>query len=493
MTAPLLTRAALAASRGGSPRTAAATPTPPPPRLVHLGLGAFHRAHQAWYTARAADSADWGVVAFGGRAPRSTTADTDVPALLAAQDGLFTLVERGGAGDELTIVDSIVASHPGPRTDLLNAAVADARTAVVTLTVTEAGYRATPAGEIDLDDDGVRADLALLRAGFAAGVADGVTGATTTPGRLLAALEHRRRAGAGPIALVPCDNLPGNGALLRTSLLTLAQAAGSGVLADWITGEVAFVSTSVDRITPRAQDDLSALVERETGWRDAVPVVTEPFSDWVLAGDFPAGRPAWETSGARVLTDARALEAFENRKLWLLNGAHSLLAYAGLLAGRASVAEAVTDPALLAPVRAWWSEAARHLPAALHADAYAAQLLSRFRNHRVEHRLLQISADGSAKLRVRIVPVLLAETAAGREAVGAETAVAAWVAAHLRELPLVDAAGEAVAAARAAADPVGALLALVGLDDGALRDRAGLADRIRERVRVLVESARPVT
>lgn len=489
MTARQLTRAALAASRGRS--SSAVIPTPPPPRLVHLGLGAFHRAHQAWYTARAADAADWGVVAFGGRAPRS--AATDVPALLAAQDGLFTLVERGGESDAFTIVDSIVATHPGPRTDLLNAAVADARTAVVTLTVTEAGYRATPAGEIDLADDGVRADLALLREGLAAGDgtgAVGVTGATTTPGRLLAALEHRRRAGAGAIALVPCDNLPGNGSLLRTSLLTLAQAAGSGALADWIAGEVAFVSTSVDRITPRVQDDLSALVAAETGWLDAVPVVTEPFSDWALAGDFPAGRPAWETSGARVLSDAGDLEAFENRKLWLLNGAHSLLAYAGLLAGRASVAEAVADPALLAPVRAWWSEAARHLPAALDADTYAAQLLGRFRNHRVEHRLLQISADGSAKIRVRIVPVLLAETAAGREAVGAETAVAAWIAAHLRDLPLVDAADEAVAAARAAADPVGALLGLVGLDDGALRDRAGLADRIRERVRVLVESPR---
>ncbi|PWD52525.1 oxidoreductase [Serinibacter arcticus] len=456
-----------------------------PPRLVHLGLGAFHRAHQAWYTARADDAAEWGIVAFGGRAPRP--GDLDVPAALARQDGLYTLVERSEDGDAFTVVDSIVAAHPGPRTDLINAHLADPRTAVVTLTITEAGYRLAPDGGPDLADPALLADLARLREASAVDDPAALTGATTAPGRLLAGLEARRRAGAGPIALVPCDNLPGNGALLRGGLLALAAEVDAGghhgSLASWLADHASVISTSVDRITPRAEPDLAETVRRATGRSDAVPVVTEPFSDWVLEGEFPAGRPAWEAAGALVVDD---VEPFESRKLWLLNGAHSLLAYAGLLADHVTVAQAIEDPTLRRAVEGWWSEAARHLPADLDAAAYSRALLARFRNHRVEHRLAQISADGSAKIRLRILPVLRAEADAGRAAPGAELAVAAWVAAHRRGLPLVDAAGDDVARACSAAEPVEALLAML---DPALFAGTPVGARVRDGVRRLVGAA----
>lgn len=402
--------------------------TAPPVRIVHLGLGAFHRAHQAWYTARADERGEWGIAAFTGRSPTAA-------AELAPQDGLFTLVERSADGDAFAIIPSIAEARDGA--DLIRFAelMADSSVAIVTLTITEAGYRLDAAGRVDRQDPQVVADLARLAALTSDELPTAGDGAPETSlGRLVLGLEARRRSGAGPIAVVPCDNMPGNGALVGAAVAELATEAGPP-LAEWIERNVSFVSTSVDRITPRTTPEDLDLVARQTGWRDAAAVVTEPFSDWVLSGAFPAGRPRWERAGARFVED---IEPFERRKLWLLNGAHSLLAYSGLLRGHVTVADAIADPQCREWVSELWEEDARHLPEEqLDLPAYCAALLERFGNRRIAHRLEQIGTDGVAKLRVRFPEVVLAERRAGRDAAGAVRALGSWAALVLsgRRLP----------------------------------------------------------
>ncbi|NUS36761.1 MAG: mannitol dehydrogenase family protein, partial [Pseudarthrobacter sp.] len=255
--------------------------------------------------------------------------------------------------------------------------------------------------------------------------ASGETGVPGTPlGRLVLALARRRDSGGGPLAVVSCDNLSLNGVVARRAVLGLAGGWGGG-LAEWIGANVSFVSTSVDRITPRTTDADIAEVAERCGYRDNSPVVAEPFRNWVLSGDFPAGRPRWEEAGAVVVDD---IEPYENRKLWLLNGAHSMLAYAGQLRGHATVADALADPACRKAVEDFWDEAARHLPGeGLDIPAYRQALLERFGNARIAHRLAQIAADGTTKLRMRAVPALLAERADGRSGSASALMIAAWL------------------------------------------------------------------
>jgi fructuronate reductase len=381
----------------------------PPERIVHLGLGAFHRAHQAWYTDRAADAADWGIVAFTGRS-------AGLAERLTAQQGAFTLVERAPDGDRCTTIGSIVRAVPGADVDSFVRAVAHPRTAILTLTVTEAAYRLAPGGGPDLSDEAVRADLDH----FPVRGEHPAVAPRTVLGRTLLGLEARRRADAGPLAIVPCDNLAANGEAVRLALETLAEQV-SPVLRDWLAAGVSVVSTSVDRITPRVTGQEILRVEETTGLRDEAPVVTEPFADWVLCGDFPSGRPAWESAGARFTDD---IGPWENRKLWLLNGAHTLLAAVGPRRGHTCVAQAFTDPACRIEVEALWDEATRHLPD-LEIDEYRKALAERFTNPRIEHHLAQIAEDALTKLRLRIVPVARLERAAGRPATGCASAIAA--------------------------------------------------------------------
>ncbi len=191
---------------------------------------------------------------------------------------------------------------------------------------------------------------------------------TTAPAKLVAGLDARRRAGGGPIAIVSCDNLPANGAATREVVIEFAELIDPG-LAQWITEAVSFPNSMVDRITPRPDAELSALVKAATGADDDCPVVTEPFSEWVISGAFPAGRPQWDQAGVTFTDD---IEPHERRKLLLLNGAHSLLAYSGLARGHATVSEAIADPTCRAQVESWWDEAR---PFVGRPDEAAARLL----------------------------------------------------------------------------------------------------------------------
>ena len=385
-----------------------------PVRIVHLGLGNFFRAHEAWYTDRAPDAAEWGIAAFTGRS-------TELASALTGQDGLYTLITRSADGDSTHVLASVSRAHAGGDTEAWLGYLGDPRVGVVTLTVTEAGYVRGPDGRLDAARPEVKADLAALRADPRAAV-------RTTPARLVAGLAVRRAADAGPLAVVSCDNLPHNGAVTATVVADFARLLDPD-LATWISDNISFVTTMVDRITPATTPDDVESAARLTGRADAAPVVTEPYSEWVLAGEFPAGRPAWDAAGARIVTD---IAPFEERKLWLLNGAHSLLAYAGSARGHTTIAEAVTDPMCRNWVEEWWTEASRHLtlPAA-DVAAYRDALIDRFGNARIRHLLAQIAADGSQKIPVRILPAIRGERAAGRLPTGGLRVVAAWIN-HLR-------------------------------------------------------------
>jgi fructuronate reductase len=443
--------------------------------MLHLGLGSFFRAHPSWYTDHAPDAADWGIAAFTGRGSQPL-ADA-----LNAQDGLYTLVSRGSEADAAEVVGCLSAAHPAADHEGWLRSFASPDLAVVTITVTEGGYLRGPGGGLDTSRPEVTADIEALRTSLAAEV-------STAPARLVAGLAARRLAEAGPVAVVPCDNVQENGAMAARVLTELAGLVDQG-LSDWMWRSVSVVTTVVDRITPRPVPDDSRAALAGTGFEDRCPVVTEPFAEWVLSGTFPAGRPRWEECGARFTADAGP---FERRKLWLLNGAHSLLAYAGSILGHATMAEAAADDTCRGWLEDWWAVAAGHLdrPAGETA-AYQRALLGRFGNGRINDQLARIAADGSQKLPVRILPVLRAERAAGRLPPAATLILAAWVC-HLRGFgaPVNDVrAGEIVPlAAGPLATAVPCLLRYLDPDVG--EDRQ-LAELVTDQCEQLVRGAGP--
>jgi fructuronate reductase len=419
-------------------------------RIVHIGLGAFHRAHQAWFTSQVDTDKAWGITAFTGRSAKAAEE-------LAPQDGLFTLITRAEDGDKFEVIDSIIRAEDGNDTEAFIAAITDELTAIVSLTITEAGYGMDAAGHVDT----VNPPVALQRLAYA--------------------LNSRRMQNGQPIAVVSCDNMPSNGALLQVAITDLFESFGAEAKA-WLASQVSFVTTSIDRITPKTTEADIALVKAATGWDDASPVITEPFKDWVLEGEFPLGRPAWQNAGAKFVDN---IEPFENRKLWLLNGSHSLLAYAGSLRGHETVAEAIADEVCLGWVEGFWNEAVNHLPAAdLDLVAYREALLARYRNSRIAHRLAQIAMDGSTKLRVRIAPTAKAELAAGREAQASAVAIGAWVEFVLAKQGVVEDSQAAAILSLAEAGGADLPNKLVALIDGELAENASFMDLVLNRAKV---------
>jgi fructuronate reductase len=430
----------------------------PVANMIHIGIGAFFRAHQAWYTHVAEPEGNWGYVAFTGRS-------SEVADQLAPQNGLYTLVTRGADGDSFEVINSLARVEDGSDLQRLTSAVVYPDTALVTLTITEAGYCLNPDGTL-LDGPAL---IESLKNGSP-------TNALT---RLAWVLNQRRLSNGKGLALVPCDNIPANGRLLRGAMEQLFDAFDDDARS-WLAENISFVSTSIDRITPKTTDADLATVEAGIGFEDASPVVTEPFRDWVLEGPFPLGRPAWERAGAKFVDH---IEPFENRKLWLLNGSHSLLAYLGQLRGHATVDQAIADPVCLDAVKDFWDEAERTLDNPdLGIAEYRRALLERYRNPRIAHQLSQIAIDGATKVRVRIIPTLRAELGAGRSADGAIGVVASWIAFVLDTPELKDARRADIDSARAGGDPSKVIPALLAILDGELANNSKLVAAISDRV-----------
>jgi fructuronate reductase len=379
--------------------------------IVHLGCGAFHRAHQAAYTQAAIERSgdtSWGIAGASLQSP-------DVPGRLAPQDGLFTLIERGPEADRCRVIGALsrVLFAPGERAALLDLIAAPA-TRIVSLTVTEKGYCHAPAtGRLDPAHPGIARDLADPAA------------AATAPGLLVAGLARRRALGGAPLSVLCCDNLPDNGATVRRIALDFAERV-EPALARWIEREIAFPGTMVDRIVPQATAEDRAVAEAALGLADEAPVAAEPFTQWAIEDRFAAGRPAWDLAGAELVA---AVKPYEDMKLRLLNASHSALAYLGYLLGAAHIAEAVRIPALAAFVDRLMGEnaATLALPPGHDVEGYRRALFERWRNPRIRHRTWQIAMDGSQKLPQRLLAPARANLAAGRPVAMAALAVAAWM------------------------------------------------------------------
>lgn len=379
--------------------------------IVHLGVGAFHRAHQAVYTddALARSGGEWMIT---GISPRSC----DVADALNPQSGLYTVLVRGREGISARIVGSIATVLAAPRepAQVLDALAAPS-TRIVSLTVTEKGYDFDPAsGGLDRTRPEIIADLATPAR------------PTSVVGYLVAGLVRRRARGAPGLTVLSCDNLPGNGELVRRLVLEFARELDRD-LADWIAETVRFPSTMVDRITPATSDETLAEAERATGRVDKAAVETEAFSQWVIEDDFAAGRPDWEAGGALFVA---SIAPYEKMKLRMLNGAHSMIAYAGFLAGHEHVRDAMAHGAMRLLVERHLRDAARTLepvPGIALPD-YAARLMERFTNPAIAHRTEQIAMDGSQKLPQRIFEPALAAYEAGWSLDSYAFATAMWIA-----------------------------------------------------------------
>lgn len=376
--------------------------------IVHLGIGAFHRAHQAAMTdtALAIRGGDWRITGVSLRS-------TDVAQALNPQNGLYTLIERGASGTSARVIAAlrdVIAADPAATL----AALADPAVRIVTLTVTEKGYGIDrPLRSPDLCHPAITADLANP---------DRPVGVL---GLLVAALRQRRGMGVVPFTVLCCDNLPENGTLLRDGVVGFARLVDPA-LADWIAAEVAFPSSMVDRITPAATAETLAEAERQTGCTDLAAVETEPFSQWVIEDWFPTGRPAWELAGALFVKD---VAPYERMKLTMLNGSHSMMAYAGFLSGHVYVRDVMADGALSALVARHLAAAARALPPLPDIDltAYAAALQDRFCNPAIAHQTYQIAMDGTEKLPQRIFLPAVAALRAGQSIRPFAFATAAWM------------------------------------------------------------------
>lgn len=393
--------------------------SPPPsrdlrPTVVHLGPGVFHRAHQAVYAdwllrQGSAVGAIWGVSFRSGRLQDA----------LRRTGGTYHLVERAGSLDgpeqqTLTSIRSVLGCSllPSEASDVF-ARLCDPAVTVVSLTVTENGYCAThPGGGLDLTRSEVLHDLA------------GPPVPRSVPGLLATALSRRRESGTAPFTVVSCDNLPGNGDSTRRVVTELAASMDQR-LGDWIDDQVAFPNSMVDRIVPSTtQDTVDSL--RTLGIDDPWPVVTEPFTQWVLEDHFPSGRPAWGDVGVELVDDVSTHEAV---KLRVLNAGHSALAYLGLLRGHRRIDEAAGDPMLNDFVRTFWArEVVPHLdsPPGWDLAAYAATTLARFANSAITYPASKVAGDGSQKLPVRLMPTVRARFAVEQSAPLSAVVVAAW-------------------------------------------------------------------
>ncbi len=405
--------------------------------IVHLGIGAFHRAHQAWYTdaAMRAGERDWMILGVSLRS-------AGVAQQMNPQAGLYSVIERSAEGASAHIVGSVrgvLVAKDDP--EAVVAAIAAPATRIVSLTITEKGYCRTPAGDLD-EEAGAGSVFDVLTKG----------------------LRQRHDAGLPGLTLLSCDNLADNGHQLERLMRQYLARHDPAVL-DWFGTACTCPCTMVDRIVPATTpEDRDAVAGLLGGLRDEAAVFTEPFSQWVIEDRFAGPRPDWEAVGARFVAN---IAPYEMAKLRMLNGAHSLLAYCGLARGHVFVHEAVADPVLLGLVRTLlMSEAAPTISAEPGQDlaAYAEDLLARFTNPALEHRLAQIAMDGSQKIPQRWLATLVENASRGLQCPAILTAIGAWIR-HLRGCngPVSDPLVAKLDAAATSDDPIEALFGRDGL------------------------------
>lgn len=394
LSAETLGSAASAATRFGYDRDAQAV------GIVHFGIGAFHRAHQAWYTDRAMDlgDRDWAITGVSLRS-------AGVADQLNPQDGIYTVIERSAAGAAPRLIGAVREVIVAPQEPTVLAdRLAAPETRIVSFTITEKGYCRAPDGSLDFALAGQNSIYPILADAFRA----------------------RSEAGTAGLTLLCCDNLANNGEQLHR-LMSEYLANKAPDLTGWFESECTCPSTMVDRIVPATTDDDLAAVEHQLGLRDEAAVMTEPFSQWVIEDNFAGQRPAWEKVGAQLVAD---VEPYETAKLRMLNGAHSALAYLGLERGHEFVHQAVGDPALRPLIeRLMRHEAATSIAVApgQDLDAYATDLLARFDNPSLNHRLIQIAMDGSQKIPQRWLQTLAVHAARDERCPAILAALGAWL------------------------------------------------------------------
>ncbi len=378
--------------------------------IVHIGVGNFHRAHQAVYLDRLFEMGldhDWAIVGAGVK-----SFDAAKRAALQTQDWLTTVVELDPS--------SLTARVTGAMIDFLDvdpvvviAALQNPAIRIVSLTVTEGGYFVDPQGGFDREHPEIQHD--------AAGVGD----PQTVFGILIAALQARRAAGVAPFTVMSCDNLPENGDVARQAVLGLAELMDP-TLAAWIAETVAFPNGMVDCITPATSPAEVAMVSERFGIEDAAPVTCEPFRQWVLEDHFPTGRPALEKVGVEFVDDVRP---YELMKLRILNGGHAAIAYVGALLGHTHVHDAMAD----VDIRTWYQRLARAeiIPtlapiAGVDYQAYLASCVARFSNAEVNDTIPRLCLDGSNRQPKFILPTIADALAQGRDITGLALEVALW-------------------------------------------------------------------
>lgn len=416
-------------------------------RMVHIGFGAFHRAHQALLTDRvlSQQGGDWGyceVILFGGESLISQ---------LREQDHRYTVLEKGAEGGQSIVIGSVHESLHA-RLEGIYAVVeklAEPQVNIVSLTVTEKGYCIDrTSGGVDINNPLIKQDLELP------------TAPASAPGLLVEALRVRRERGLKPFTVLSCDNMPENGNVVKRAVLELAQLRNTE-LAEWIAANVTFPNTMVDRIVPAATPETLAEVEQAIGVADPVGIACEPFIQWVVEDNFVAGRPQWEVAGAQLVDDVLP---FEEMKLRMLNGSHSFLAYLGYLAGYEHINDCMADAHYRrATQRLMLEEQAPTLHVKEDLPGYAAQLIARFTNPALKHRTWQIAMDGTQKLPQRMVESVRWHLQNGSDYSCLTLGIAGW----MRYVGGVDDAGQTIDVR----DPMAAQLRAIvdATQDGAAR------------------------
>lgn len=376
--------------------------------IVHIGPGAFFRAHQAWYTDLALKyGGDWGISVVSMRS-------NDLAKALTPQQGLYSLVLLDKT-TEYQVVGSIrellVAAE---QYEQVLQRLAAATSYYVTLTITEKGYCLNTQGELDLTHADIRHDLETN------------VKARSAIGLLVQALALRFAANVPPFVVLSCDNLTDNGHKLRNALLTFARQK-QPALANWLEQQLLCPCTMVDSITPATDEMLPKQLAAELGYQDNWPIKREKFCQWVIEDILPAHRPAWHQVGVTYTQDVKA---FEKAKLRLLNAPHSALAYLGSLSGLETVFDAMQQPALRNFVQKLAQEeiiGSFHAPTELNPAEYSADIFQRFDNPAIRHLLAQIAWDGSQKLPMRVFPIILDNLASGRSIQLLSLVVASWL------------------------------------------------------------------